>query len=292
VSEPVTIRIDGGNGVASRDDGSTRALTETETTQIQALVAKHLPFEYAMPSAVARAALAEAREAQPRTTAIPMPAPPFPEGIEIALAIHARELTMPFQSVLSSRRSRRTLESLTLQDLATLLCATGRIIEWAEAGDGFQKTSRPVPSAGGRHPCELLVAISDARDIAPGLWLFHPLRCTLIQLPVPPTLESAMQAVSTATLCSPAPTTVFVVGDMTRTLSRYPAGTTLAWRDAGAVLATLHLAATAASLNSCIVGTSGVLIYDQATTKADLGALVVGREPRSNRGKDQSTHMT
>jgi SagB-type dehydrogenase family enzyme len=265
----------------SRDDGSTRALTDAEVAAIWAIALSQPIAEHAMPSAAARAALGEAREAYPRETDIRvadhLPSPP---AAEIALAKHARELTTPYQAVLDSRRSRRALEPLSLEDLATLLCAAGRITDFSDSDDGFQKTSRPTPSAGGRHPCGLVVATSRVEEVKPALWCFDALRCSLVQIPSPPTLELALgKAAAAATLLAPAPATVFVVGEITRTLSRYPAGATLAWRDAGTALATLHLTATAASLNSCIVGTSGVLFYDEALMRADLGALLVGRAP-------------
>jgi hypothetical protein len=66
-----------------------------------------------------------------------------------------------------------------------------------------------------------------------------------------------------------------------RTLSRYPEGMSLIWRDAGALLATVHLVASDLGLSSCIVGTSGVLRTDHAGPlgPVDVGAVALGNSP-------------
>jgi hypothetical protein len=70
------------------------------------------------------------------------------------------------------------------------------------------------------------------------------------------------------------------------TLSRYPQGATLVWRDAGVALGYLHLAATAMGLGSCMLGTAGVLSEGllaacgvRGTLVGDVGALALGSPP-------------
>ena len=72
------------------------------------------------------------------------------------------------------------------------------------------------------------------------------------------------------------PALLLAVAEPERTLSRYPAGTAHLWRDAGALLTTLHLLAASLDLASCIVGISGVLGHEDAA-RVDLGALAFGR---------------
>jgi SagB-type dehydrogenase family enzyme len=274
-----TVRVDQQAAIASRDDGASRVLSAAEADAIAAsFSAGKTEFMYTADSAVARASLAEAREVLPRPTAAPRESPRRLAVPEIALAPHVRALDSAFGDVLASRRSQRRFAALGLDDLATVLVSAGRITSWTDADDGFQMTTRPVPSAGGRHPYELAVAASNVHGLPPGLWEFNPARCTITAEPAHDRLRAALDHVAAAAaIPGDAPATIFVVGQMRRTLSRYPAGSTLVWRDAGAVLATLHLAATAAGLASCIVGTAGVLLYDEQNLTGDLGALVVGR---------------
>jgi hypothetical protein len=82
------------------------------------------------------------------------------------------------------------------------------------------------------------------------------------------------------------PLTLFTCASADRTLTRYPEGSTLVWRDAGVLLGYLHLAAFAMGLASCIVGTAGVLgAIPQLPGAVDIGAVAVGaREREGNAG--------
>lgn len=74
------------------------------------------------------------------------------------------------------------------------------------------------------------------------------------------------------------PAAVVAVGFPARTLARYPGGMSLLWRETGARLMLVHLAATDLHLGSCLVGTCGVLfpIGPTAGHPVDLGAVVIG----------------
>jgi hypothetical protein len=74
------------------------------------------------------------------------------------------------------------------------------------------------------------------------------------------------------------PAVIVVSANPAATLSRYPNGTAHVWRDAGALLATLHLTATDLGLASKILSTSGVLSqFDPSGTgTVDVGALLLG----------------
>ncbi len=276
---PFTVRVTEDSAVASLDDGRSRPLSTAEADAVAAIVlTDRKEFTFTESPAAARASLAEAHEAAPRPGFAPPESRRSANGVEIALAPHARPVNRSFGDVLSSRRSLRQFAPLSLNDLATVLVSAGRIVGWTDADDGSQMTLRPAPSAGARHPYELAVAVADVAGLTPGLWLFDPVRCTIARHSADGSHRAALNRVAAAlAITDAAPATVFVVGSMRQTLSRYPAGSTLVWRDAGAVLATLHLAATAASLASCIVGTAGVLACDEENLVADLGALALGR---------------
>jgi hypothetical protein len=79
----------------------------------------------------------------------------------------------------------------------------------------------------------------------------------------------------------PPPAAIVTVAHPDRTLTRYPAGISLLWREAGALLMLVHLAATDIGLGSCIVGTCGVLNppSDSASHPVDVGAVAIGALP-------------
>ncbi len=286
----LTIRIDEHGALLGNDDGLTWKLTATTTTKLRSLIASDTSGpQLDLISAPAAASLAEARHVRPQLVKKPVAATAAVQGNELLLAPIARPLHRPLGSVLKNRRSERRFGPLNIADLATLLTAAGRVKSWAEEEDGYQMSFRRAPSAGARHPHELAVFVHRVRTLRPGLWHFDAARCALV-FREPPSVRSelALQAVNAAVgLTTAAPVTIFAVAHMQRTLSRYPAGSTLVWRDAGALLGLLHLVASGIGLASCIAGTAGVLEFDRTQLVADFGAVVVGGRISSGSGQHQ-----
>ena len=148
--------------------------------------------------------------------------------------------------------------------------------------DGHVESSRPAPSAGGRHPHVLVLLAQDVSGLESGPWALDPDGAALHPIDHDgDILERALLAVSDALRLSAPPAVIFTVARPDATLDRYPAGISLLWRDAGVLLAVLHLIATDLGLGSCIAGTSGVLFpSDGATsTLVDTGAIAIGSMP-------------
>lgn len=182
--------------------------------------------------------------------------------------------------VLDQRRSDRELHPIALEDLATLLVRSARIITCTYDEQGIETSYRPHPSAGALHPLTIEVIADDVTGLIPGCWSFDPFRCDLVRSARPTeAIARARQRIADAARTSDLPATIVIVAHPARTLSRYPAGTAHVWRDAGALLATLHLAAIDLGLASSIIGTSGVLDHfdPSALGVVDVGALIVGR---------------
>lgn len=226
------------------------------------------------------ASLGEARRAAPVETGRQAPAELPPEGRKVALGALIQEASRPFAEVLDARRSSRTLGPVCLGALATLLVRGARVRAWAEGPDGYQITHRPAPSAGARHPFRLLLAAQQVDGLEAGWWWFDPVQCDLTRaeqyLPSP---EEAVATVAEVGQLDRAPgAVVFLMAYFERTLSRYPAGGSLVWRDAGVLLGLLHLCATDLTLGSCIIGTCGIVRIDRTPQLvADVGAVAIGR---------------
>jgi SagB-type dehydrogenase family enzyme len=285
--EPLTVRLTDDRVVISTDDGRTAQPNAEAAEALRAATAEVIaPLElkawtFGRPTAGTLAAVAEARLLRPREGGY---IPSFPEsqaGDEkrIRLGSLVQPTTRPFADILASRRSQRSFGPMTLADLADVIVPSARVQRWWKAPDGYTATERPVPSAGGRHPLDLALLALNVHGVEPGLWHFDPALCDLVRADLPTDVgRAALAEVLRAFEGDGTPAAaIFVIADFSRTLSRYPNGMSLVFRDAGALLATLHLSASASGVASCIVGTTGALVYEvDEILIADVGAVLVG----------------
>lgn len=292
--EPLTVRLTDDGVLISTDDGRTAEPDAEAAEAVRAATSEAVArleenaWTSGRPTAATLAAVAEARLLGPRESSfVPsISESGAGEGERIRLASLVRSTERPFADILASRRSERSFGPMRLADLANVLVPSARVQRWWEAPDGYTATERPAPSAGGRHPLELSLLALNVHGLGPGLWHFDPVVCDLVRADLPDDVgRTALAEVLAALEGDGMPAAaIFAVADFARTLSRYPNGMSLVLRDAGALLATLHLCATAAGLSSCIVGTTGALVYEAAATlNADVGALLVGGCKESGR---------
>lgn len=184
-----------------------------------------------------------------------------------------------FAEVLFNRESTIKFKdelSLTLQDLSSVLFPYTIRGETLHT-DGYKGTHRYVPSAGARHPCELIVLANKVDGLARGYWRFDGLENRLIPLNERKDIDDVMDYIQETTSVGwNVPALIFLEAYFERTLSRYPHGLSMVYLDAGCLLGNLHLAATASGLPSTILGRTGVLGVRKHST--DIGCLVLGKE--------------
>jgi hypothetical protein len=122
------------------------------------------------------------------------------------------------------------------------------------------------------------VLASGIEDLRPGWWHFDPIRAELRLLdPASKRLVAVSREFEQRGFdLRGGFAAVFAVASFERTLRRYPAGSTLVWRDAGVVLGGLHLCSADLGLASCIVATCGLLMDDVNNATMDVGAVVLG----------------
>lgn len=195
----------------------------------------------------------------------------------------------PLATVLDERRSATDLRTgtgvgaINVHKLVALLARSYRVqdVHGADGGGGGRWTTRPVPSAGARHPFELLVSVTAVDGLEAGRYVFDPHRVGLPRLAQAWTryageVEDAAMRASRANATAPA--TIVLVANADRVAERYSAPLTLLMRDAGVLLQTLHLVATDLGLASRILGSAGHITHDNDTGHliADCGALIVG----------------
>lgn len=289
--ETFTVRVDARRAVVSRDDGSSAMLRPDEAAALN-LLARYIEperFSHTIESAIAAATTAEASHVLP----MPVPSngelldlaqrqwPPRPAGVDaqgLSLGQLARRPSRALTDVLESRFSERRYAPLTLADLAGVVVPAARVRTWTTDDAGIQVGSAANPSAGGRHPLALVILASEVYGLERGGWVFLPASCRLVPAAFPePSVAKALDRVAVAARAEDRlPAAVLVLGSPARTLVRYPAGSTLFWRDVGVQLGYLHLCAADSGLASTITGTSG-LLADVLDACVDVGALALGR---------------
>lgn len=278
----LTFRLEDGELWACDDEGRSRRIDGLAAEQL-AEWWEHAPRiepQDARTAAVL-ADLGQARMARPHPTGRCPASQTALGGKRLLLGPLAASHSLPLADVLKRRHSAYTFGPLSLEPIATLLARTARVVDWTTTEDGYQATRRPTPSAGSRHPFDLHLVVGERVDgLGPGIYAVDPVQLGLVEVGRADTADTLLVQLGDR-IGSPQPPTaaVHLVAHLDRTLSRYPAGMSLVWRDAGVVLQTLHLVATDLGLASRIVGTCGVLVdtYDPSTV--DTGCLALGGPP-------------
>jgi SagB-type dehydrogenase family enzyme len=289
----LTIRLGGRRALVSLDDGTSVELPAATHAE---LLARLPPIDDLRTqadttgmSAAAQSSLAEARAALPRGVRSPtenqsalvrslLSDHPLHDGFIVPVTDVGP--SRPFAQVLVIRRSVRRLSTVSQEMLGTVMARSILPRRSWPGTDGYEESSRPVPSAGACHSHALVLLASEVSGLKPGPWVLDADRaCLRPSNHGEAEVARALAAVSEAMrVDEPPPAVVFAVARPSMTLARYPGGMPLLWRDAGALLATLHFAAADLGLGSCIVGTSGVLHSNDGewSDPVDMGAVAIG----------------
>lgn len=185
-----------------------------------------------------------------------------------------------FSKVLALRRSRREFNPVTEPDLNRLLWHSAKALEVSPPARSARWQHRPAPSAGGRHPIDILMIdrIADKKSV----FLYQPEPHALAKLRIAnnSSLEGFYSSIDEIINAKNA-TILWFAAQFDRTLSRYKNGESLVWRDSGALVATIALVAECLNLSSCAIGITGEPFISQLlASKGELvgvGGLLVGQ---------------
>ncbi|MEI5668367.1 nitroreductase family protein [Bosea sp. CCNWLW174] len=195
----------------------------------------------------------------------------FPLGNFVAPPI------VDFASVLEARRSIRALSRAPFREVCNLVnFVCGERQSW---GRELHRSRRTAASAGALHPVETLIASTKGRG---RIFRFNASLRTMELLRLH-SAELATEVLGQARQILPQAAGDFLVlvVDPTKTGAAYEAASSLAWRDGGALMQTLHLAATAYRLGFCPIGATGhdlvEAIFGPGSRLQALGMAAVGR---------------
>lgn len=236
-------------------------------------------------SARLAAALRQAHRVRP-VAGPGMPGPSAPRGSELwqqgGAAIPVTDVgpTSPFAQTVARRRSARQLGPPSFSQVALVVARAGLTRQNAYDAAGVPVAQRAAPSAGARHPLTLVILARDVAGLPPGGWALDPDSAVLRRSAhAQNVVDHALAKISDALhITDPPPAAVVAVGRPSTTLSRYPGGISLLWREVGALLMLVHLAATDIGMGSCLAGTCAILhpVTDDPTALVDLGAVAIG----------------
>jgi hypothetical protein len=188
--------------------------------------------------------------------------------------------TSPFADTVTRRRSTRLLGPPSVSQVGLVVARAGLGRRNACDAAGAPIALRAAPSAGARHPLTLVMLARDVVGLPAGGWALDPDAAVLRRsVHTQDAVDLALAQIGDALHISrPPPAAVVAVGRPDASLSRYPAGMSLLWREVGALLMLVHLAATDIGLGSCLAGTCAVLhpVTDDPAAPVDLGAVAVG----------------
>lgn len=183
--------------------------------------------------------------------------------------------SISLSDVLASRQSRRTYKAVSCQLLNSLLWHSARAII-VSPPNSSRWQHRPTPSAGGRHPIDLLIFTKQDN-----VYLYDPIPHALAKLNIIDNNSLGQFLISINQVITFEQATIIWFGaQFERTLSKYESGEDLVWRDAGALITTISLVAESLGLNCCAVGINGEpFISDMLSSKGKVvgvGGLLVG----------------
>lgn len=234
-----------------------------------------------------RSGLVDPRQAVPGTLDEPPPAPaagtdiPLPAPDLAAL----RRTDPPLADVMETRRSIRRFgrAPLTLPQLGELLYRVARIQQRLPAdpaaGRLYAHTLRPVPSAGAMHELDHYLTVRACQGLTPGIYRYLPDRHALAvvthdTVPLVRMINAAYLAINRESV---PPLLISIAARFARNTGKYgDLAHSLTLRNAGVVLQSVYLAATAMGLGACAVGSGDAADFAEATGLDPLDVSAVG----------------
>ena len=166
-----------------------------------------------------------------------------------------------FTDVLNRRRSVRNYSSrsLTLEELSTLLYHAARVVSVAKDSALGDTALRPFPTAGARSELELYLVSQDITGLAAGAYYYDPFHHQLIKLRSRDDhQEEILMAANSMTggqLNRNPAAALLISAVFDRTVWKYgDLGPSLIYRDAGCLIQTIYLVATALQMAPCALG--------------------------------------
>lgn len=181
-----------------------------------------------------------------------------------------------FLETIFSRKSSREFSNFSLCDLEKLLFYSCKIksIEFDE--NNFLLTNRVTPSAGGRHPIDVLVSLPQKERI---LSYYNPIDHTLGELKIEKKKLDVFFSDINKNLAIKDACIIWFSIQVNKTSSKYDNAESLYWKDSGVLLFAIQLFATFLGYKSCPLGTLASNSFNKLFNDKNLfsgGGILIG----------------
>lgn len=182
-----------------------------------------------------------------------------------------------FLNVLRGRRSVKQLGNCAIEGLSEILFHAVKPYTICRDDYNMIVHRSASPSAGGRHPIDILVGLPENEGRR--LFLYEPLSHSLLRLDVPVELQREFFNDINQTLPLGDSVLVWFSIQYMRTASKYTDYESLIWRDVGAQLCCLQQVAKYVGLDSCPIGYLAEETYNKmfnCTSLISGGGMIIG----------------
>lgn len=204
----------------------------------------------------------------------------YPSTSTITLAQKFRKRKNNFIDVVLGRRSSMPRSPISLAEISELLFYSAKVQEIQKDETGFWISKRVAPSAGARHPIDILVSYIDPFGIRK-LTYYNPIDHTLNELDISGSIlkrffDEINSNVPIANNCI-----IWFSIQPEKTSSKYDNPESLYWRDSGALLYCIQLVATYLGFSSCPIGTLAASSFHKLLGSNKLlsgGGILIGKK--------------
>lgn len=183
-----------------------------------------------------------------------------------------------FLDVIMNRRSNKVFHPLSLENLSELLYFSNKIHELYEEDSGYIASKRTAPSAGGRHPIDLLISMPTTKSER-NLAYYNPIDHSLNELNINgQKLVSFFSEINENILINNACVIWFSI-QTNKTQTKYENCESLYWKDCGALLYCIQIVSNYIGLKSCPLGNLATNGYNNIFKTDQLisgGGILVG----------------
>lgn len=182
-----------------------------------------------------------------------------------------------FLDVLLTRRSSYKLGSISLQDIAELLYYSNKVQSISIDDSGFLTSKRTAPSAGGRHPVDILVSLQSEGPRF--LQYYNPIDHSLCELSISREKQQSFFEEVNENLPIGDCCLLWFSIQTKKTQSKYENAESLYWRDAGALLYCIQIISTYMGFKSCPLGGLAVKAFNNLFKTSKLisgGGILIG----------------
>lgn len=188
-----------------------------------------------------------------------------------------------FWEILSKRKSTRNFQQITLDIINKILWSSAKVKELYVQDNGYILSHRAYPSAGARHPIDILIQ-SETLGNENSLYYYNPFEHSLNKLESNTILMKGLRdhvnSLFDPNSNSEKGTIFWFLAHIDRSGAKYENPISLIWRDAGAVINCIQLSCTALNLNSCAIGSLGEPYMSQLFLNTEnivsAGGIIVG----------------